>query len=315
MATTFLVNNDTQTPFVSGSAGLQVVRGTATPYAGSPVGAVAGLQGNFLMDTSTDNIWYCTVAGPSGSVQWAQVLTNPANFAAINGSSTQVFNVASGTTGNEAINYTQISNSSLSPSFASGSFTQPVSGVAATAATELTTLGQLQNTTTGFAQLDVINTFTASQNIDGALAVTGVATAASGTATGNLVTYGQLQSELASGSGIPYDVAGGAPGTLSAGQVLMNFFTPRALTFPANFSGSVGGATVSGATATTFNVDVNGASVGTMSIAASGTAITFASNSGAVTNISAGSTFTASVSGTPATALANVSFTFAGSIA
>jgi hypothetical protein len=312
MATTFLVNNDTQTPFVSGSAGLQVVRGTATPYAGSPVGAVAGLQGNFLMDTSTDNVWYCTVAGPSGSVQWQQVLTNPANFAAINGSSAQVFNMASGTTGSEGINYTQLTNSSLSPSFASGSFTQPVSGVAATASSELTTLGQLQS---GFAQLGAINTFTASQNIDGALAVTGVATAASGTATNDLVTYGQLQSELASGSGIPYDVAGGATGTLSAGQVLMNFFTPRALTFPANFSGSVGGATASGSTATTFAVDVNGAAVGTLSIAASGTAITFASSGGAVTNISAGDTFTVSVSGTPATAVANPSFTFAGSIA
>ena len=191
MATTFLVNNDTLTPFVSGSAGLQVIRGTAAPNNGSPVGTLGGLQGNFVMDTTTNNVWYCTIAGASGIAQWQQVLVDPANFALVNGSNTEVFAVASGSSGYEAVNFTQLTNGTFSPSFASGSFTQPVSGVAATQSYQLTTLGQLTNPTTGFAQLTVDNTFTASQTIKGALSVSGIVTAASGTGASDAVTYGQ----------------------------------------------------------------------------------------------------------------------------
>ena len=314
MATTFLVNNDTLTPFVSGSAGLQVVRGTAAPNDGTPVGTLAGLQGNFVMDTTTDNVWYCTIAGASGTAQWQQVLVNPTVYALVNGASGQVFAVASGSSGYDAVNFNQLTNGTFSPSFASGSFTQPVSGVAATQSYQFTTLGQLTNPTTGFAQLAVDNTFTASQTIDGALSVSGIATAASGTGSSDLVTYSQLQTELSAGTGVPYDVAGGAASTLSAGQVLMNFFCPRNVNFPANFAGSYGGATASGSTATSFNISVSGTIIGTATIAASGYAMTF-STSGNAISIAPGNTFTVAVSGTPATSLANVSFTFAGSIA
>ena len=172
MATTFLVNNDTLTPFVSGSAGLQVIRGTAAPNNGTPVGTLGGLQGNFVMDTTTNNVWYCTIAGASGTAQWQQVLVNPTVYALVNGASGQVFAVASGSSGYDAVNFNQLTNGTFSPSFASGSFTQPVSGVAATQSYQFTTLGQLTNPTTGFAQLAVDNTFTASQTIDGALSVT-----------------------------------------------------------------------------------------------------------------------------------------------
>ena len=314
MATTFLVNNDTLTPFVSGSAGLQVIRGTAAPNDGTPVGTLGGLQGNFVMDTTTNNVWYCTIAGASGTAQWQQVLVNPENFALVNGSSGQVFAVASGSSAYEAVNFTQLTNGTFSPSFASGSFTQPVSGVAATQSYQFATLGQLTNATTGFAQLAVDNTFTASQTIDGALSVSGIVTAASGTGSNDLVTYSQLQTELSAGTGVPYDVAGGAAGTLSASQVLMNFFSPRNVDFPANFAGSYGGATASGSTATTFSISVNGSIIGTATIAASGYAMTF-STSGNAISIAPGDTFNVAVSGTPATSLANVSFTFAGAIA
>ena len=107
MPTTFLVDDATNTPFTSGSAGVQVVVGTATSINGSPIGALAGLVGNFALDTSTNTLWACTASGTSGSAQWEQVLTNPSLYALINGSSGQVFNVADATQDSEAINYGQ----------------------------------------------------------------------------------------------------------------------------------------------------------------------------------------------------------------
>ena len=107
MPTTFLVDDATNTPFTSGSAGVQVVVGTATSINGSPVGALAGLVGNFALDTSTNTLWACTASGTSGSAQWEQVLTDPSLYALINGSSGQVFNVADAEKDSEAINYGQ----------------------------------------------------------------------------------------------------------------------------------------------------------------------------------------------------------------
>ena len=107
MPTIFLVDDTTNTPFTSGSAGVQVVVGTATSINGSPVGALAGLVGNFALDTSTNTLWACTASGTSGSAQWEQVLTDPSLYALINGSSGQVFNVADATQPSEAINYGQ----------------------------------------------------------------------------------------------------------------------------------------------------------------------------------------------------------------
>ena len=107
MPTIFLVDDTTNTPFTSGGAGVQVVVGTATSINGSPIGALAGLVGNFALDTSTNTLWACTASGTSGSAQWEQVLTDPSLYALINGSSRQVFNVADATQPSEAINYGQ----------------------------------------------------------------------------------------------------------------------------------------------------------------------------------------------------------------
>ena len=123
MPTTFLVDDATNTPFTSGSAGVQVVVGTATSINGSPVGALAGLVGNFALDTSTNTLWACTASGTSGSAQWEQVLTDPSLYALINGSSGQVFNVADATQDSEAVNLGQLTDGSLSPTFNGGLFT------------------------------------------------------------------------------------------------------------------------------------------------------------------------------------------------
>ncbi|MHB1641828.1 MAG: hypothetical protein ACYCS8_04090 [Acidithiobacillus sp.] len=154
MATTLLVSDSTQTPFTSGSAGLQIVRATATPYAGSPVGAVAGLQGNFVLDSSTDSVWMCTVSGTSGSAQWEQVLTDPNLYALINGSATEAFNVAAATTASGAVN-----------------------------------LGQLQN---GTESLDITGLTATSAQINGNATITGTATVSGATASGEAVNLNQL---------------------------------------------------------------------------------------------------------------------------
>ena len=142
MPTTFLVDDTTNTPFTSGSAGVQVVVGTATSINGSPIGALAGLVGNFALDTSTNTLWACTASGTSGSAQWEQVLTNPSLYALINGSSGQVFNVADATQDSEAVNLGQLTDGSLSPSFASGSFSGQLSIPDATASGSAINYGQ-----------------------------------------------------------------------------------------------------------------------------------------------------------------------------
>lgn len=142
MPTTFLVDDATNTPFTSGSAGVQVVVGTATSINGSPVGALAGLVGNFALDTSTNTLWACTASGTSGSAQWEQVLTDPSLYALINGSSGQVFNVADATQDSEAVNLGQLTDESLSPSFGSGSFSGQLSIPDATANSSAINYGQ-----------------------------------------------------------------------------------------------------------------------------------------------------------------------------
>ena len=142
MPTTFLVDDATNTPFTSGSAGVQVVVGTATSINGSPIGALAGLVGNFALDTSTNTLWACTASGTSGSAQWEQVLTDPSLYALINGSSGQVFNVADATQDSEAVNLGQLTDGSLSPSFASGTFRGQLSIPDATASGSAINYGQ-----------------------------------------------------------------------------------------------------------------------------------------------------------------------------
>ena len=103
MPTSFLVADDTSTPFTSGSSGVAVVRATATPYAGSPIGALAGVVGNLVMNTTNNTLWECTSSGSSGQSQWLQVLTDPGLYALLAGANIftqpQTINVPTGFTG------------------------------------------------------------------------------------------------------------------------------------------------------------------------------------------------------------------------
>mgnify|MGYP001626388505 CR=1 FL=1 len=112
----------------------------------------------------------------------------------------------------------------------------------------------------------------------------------------------------------PYDIAGGANGTLNSSQTVLNFVSPRNVTFPANFSGSVAVAGTAGSGSTTFNIDINGSNVGTLTFAANATTGTFSSTSTNSITLNAGQVINVSVSGTPSANLANVSFTLEGTV-
>ena len=73
MALTLQISDSTQTPYSSGASGLVPLRGTASSYAGSPVGEVAGMAGNLVMDNTTGNLWLCTTEGSSGTAVWERM--------------------------------------------------------------------------------------------------------------------------------------------------------------------------------------------------------------------------------------------------
>ena len=73
MALTLDLSISTQTAYSSGSSGLVPLRGTASSYAGSPVGEVAGMAGNLVMDNTTGNLWLCTTEGSSGTAVWERM--------------------------------------------------------------------------------------------------------------------------------------------------------------------------------------------------------------------------------------------------
>ncbi|MDE3023820.1 MAG: hypothetical protein KGI54_18545, partial [Pseudomonadota bacterium] len=101
-----------QTAITSVSTGNQVL---ARPnqivivYNGTPNGNLAGTAGNsangtipdFVWDTSLNTLWVCTTTGTATTAVWARA------FASLNGSSSQVFNVANATTSTEAVSLGQ----------------------------------------------------------------------------------------------------------------------------------------------------------------------------------------------------------------
>lgn len=76
MALTLDLSISTQTAYSSGSSGLVPLRATASPYAGSPVGALPGMVGNLVMDSTTGHLWACTSSGSSGSTVWEPVIVD-----------------------------------------------------------------------------------------------------------------------------------------------------------------------------------------------------------------------------------------------
>ncbi len=109
-----------------------------------------------------------------------------------------------------------------------------------------------------------------------------------------------------------YDLAGGAPGALTASQVVLRCAIARSMAFPVNFSGSYWSAGTAPTATATFTVAVNGTSIGTISFAASVTTATFTTVSTGTTTIAADSVLTITGPATADATLANAVGTLVG---
>jgi hypothetical protein len=110
----------------------------------------------------------------------------------------------------------------------------------------------------------------------------------------------------------PYDIPFYLPGKPPASAVVLKMKFARAVTYPANFSGSKGAAPDVNATATTaFSVKKNGSEIGTIAVATDGT-YTFATSSGSEQSFAVDDVLTV-VSPTQDATLEGVSWTLVGS--
>lgn len=109
----------------------------------------------------------------------------------------------------------------------------------------------------------------------------------------------------------PFDLTAFYPGVPSASVRVTRVPIARAVTFPANFAGSVGIASVAATASTAFDVRKNGTSVGTITFAAGATTATF-TTSGAV-SYAAGDYLSIVSPATPDATLADPGFVLAGS--
>ena len=129
------------------------------------------------------------------------------------------------------------------------------------------------------------------------------------TQSNEAVQLGQLNSLR----GVYYDIAGGFSGLGSANNVLLDYVSVRAVTFGANFAGSLGIAGTAATADVVYTIEINGAAVGTMNFAAGAAAATFTSSGGAAVDLSAGQNLQVIGPATPDATLANLTFTLLGS--
>lgn len=153
----------------------------------------------------------------------------------------------------------------------------------------------------------------------GATGPTG-ATGATGPAGPGVPTGGAAGQVLTKSSGTdydaqwasqPFDLTAYYPGVPSASVRVTRVPLARAVSFPANFAGSVGIASVAATASTAFDVRKNGTSVGTITFAAGATTATF-TTSGAVT-YAAGDYLSIVAPATPDATLADPGVVLAGS--
>ena len=110
----------------------------------------------------------------------------------------------------------------------------------------------------------------------------------------------------------PFDVHTFFPGIPTTLAKLYRGKLARAVTFPANFSGSQFAASANATASTVFDIQKNGSSIGSCTIAAGGTTPTFASSGGAAQTFVAGDLLSIIAPATPDTTLADPSLTLAG---
>lgn len=110
----------------------------------------------------------------------------------------------------------------------------------------------------------------------------------------------------------PFDVHAFYPGIPTASAKVLRVPIARAVTFPANFSGSYFAASANATGTTVFDVQKNGSSIGSVSIAAGGTTATFTTSGGAAQSLVAGDVLSIIAPATPDATLADAGFVLAG---
>jgi hypothetical protein len=110
----------------------------------------------------------------------------------------------------------------------------------------------------------------------------------------------------------PFDVHCFYPGIPGASAIVLRVPIARAVTLPANFSGSYFSASANATGSTVFDVQKNGSSIGTVTIGAGGTTATFATSGGASASFAAGDVLSVIAPATPDTTLSNPGFVLAG---
>lgn len=133
------------------------------------------------------------------------------------------------------------------------------------------------------------------------------------------ITRQQLQTDVghparvsASDFATPYDIATFTQTKPTASEVVCYLKAVRAFKVPANFSGSVAGASVAATSSTTFQVQRNGSSIGSFAFSASATTATFSSS--AETTFNAGDVLTIVAPATPDATLSNLYLTLSATL-
>lgn len=133
--------------------------------------------------------------------------------------------------------------------------------------------------------------------------------------TENGISIADTAAELAAAASQAFDLAfdflGGPP---TASQEMFRYAFTRAVSFPANFSGSFGSVSANPTASFVETVKKNGSTVGAITTNTSGVS-SFASSGGAVVSFAAGDVLTVSGPALTDATVANLARTFAGALA
>lgn len=110
----------------------------------------------------------------------------------------------------------------------------------------------------------------------------------------------------------PFDLIGFYPGVPTASAKVLRVPAARAITFPANFSGSYATASAAATASTAFDVQKNGTTIGTITFAIAATTGTFTTTSGTSKAFAAGDVLMIVSPGTADATLADIGITLTG---
>lgn len=122
-------------------------------------------------------------------------------------------------------------------------------------------------------------------------------------------TTAQQIADLAGG---PFDVTVFYPGLPDAAAIALRVPVARAVTFPADFSGSYGRASAAATGSAAFDVTKNGTTIGTVTFGAGQSTATFTTAGNAVQTLAAGDVLAITCPGSADASLADVGIVLAG---